>query len=279
MDRIRLSARAAAFLLCILSIGPVSMFGQRVTIAVFKPVSELPQTATQPSLRGAVVVDPADYPALFREDPPGAGCVATLIGPRALITAAHCVPDAGKVSLQFKNKTPIEGTCTHAPGYNKKTLDYDLALCLMTADTTGFRYETVLTDSTRIKKGDRVRLTGYGCTTSKGTGADGKYRAGEAVVDKLPSGTSPFLETDGQVALCFGDSGGPVFAFTGNYRAQIAVNSSVLPGQNTPLGTRSYLMSLSVPEALAFFEAWRKKTGAVICGLGAPQDMCRLAFP
>ena len=135
-------------------------------------------------------------------------CTATLVGPRVLLTAAHCIGESGKVALQFVDAVWIApekliGECTRHPGYRPQGrqafLDY--ALCLLdrpyprrivlcmrklvtklgqaSCDPDTAIAAKIRFDNLSIKPGDaalRVRdkrsrwllLTGFGCRTRDG---------------------------------------------------------------------------------------------------------------
>ena len=54
------------------------------------PIDELPDVA-EPFVIGGKKVKPADFPSSFYVKLAGSRCTATLIGPKVLLTAAHCV--------------------------------------------------------------------------------------------------------------------------------------------------------------------------------------------
>lgn len=246
----------------------------------FYPVGGLTKSRTaQVTLRGARLAHPKDWPASFYSVFPGGSCTATLVGPRALLTAAHCVSDGGAIDITME-QTVYTGTCTRYSLYNAtNNSSADYALCLMSSDVTLAAYETINLDQTRLKPGTELLLTGFGCTRDDGSGGDDhNYRVGEVNIGKLPAGTNNFITTSGEVALCYGDSGGPAFLYLDSAkkkRVQVSVNSEVHKLQNGNLGEESYLSSLSTPVAKAFLNSWSSQTGARLCGLSSNTDHCR----
>src|SRR6267142_4209869 len=104
-------------------------------------------------------------------------------------------------------------------------------MCLMESDVPAIRYESLNADSARVQIHTELLLTGFGCTTAGGTGGnDGNYRIGEAKVTKVPVDGNNDIITTGEVALCYGDSGGPAFVFLDagkKRRIQVSVNSRI----------------------------------------------------
>jgi len=250
--------------------------GQRVASVdrsetiTFSAVSDLTKpSGVETALRHARLANPSDWPASFYSVHPGGSCTSTLIGPRALLTAAHCAPERATVVIRMAGKV-YKGICSQSDSYLSDP-SADWAICLMDIDIPIFRYETVNLDASRIKINTQLLLTGFGCTEATGTGGnDGNYRIGEANVTKLPSGVDNDIQTTGDVALCFGDSGGPAFFFLDagkKRRVQVSVNSRISPGTNGNLGNTSYLSSLSTNAARTFLQGWAAKNAAEICGV------------
>jgi len=248
----------------------------------FYPISELTKPAgAQPTLRGARLANPKDWPASFYSVHPGGSCTSTLVGPRALLTAAHCAPNKATVVVKLGAKV-YKGTCTQSDLYSPSSADgrsADWAMCLMESDVPVSKYEAISLDATRIKVGTELLLTGFGCTDRNGTGGnDGNYRIGEAKVSTSPSGNNNDIMTSGEVALCYGDSGGGAFIFLDSgkkRRAQVSVNSRIQVLDNGQLGNNSYLSSLSTVAAQAFLKGWSSANGANVCGVTASLEHCR----
>jgi hypothetical protein len=237
----------------------------------FLPVSALPYDPTQPAVLGARAADPKDYPASFYTAQHEGRCTSTVVGPRVLLTAAHCVGDGGTATLLSANQRYV-ATCTHAPDYAwEPSADY--ALCLLDRVLPGIPYERVSIERARLRPGLQLLLTGFGCTRPDGTGGnDGVYRVGESPVYRLPSGSNNHIVTAGGAALCFGDSGGPAFRFLDPFkrsRTQVSVNS------RGNIRDSSWLSSLSTGPAVAFLREWSLRHGARICGVHADVQGCR----
>jgi hypothetical protein len=147
----------------------------------------------------------------------------------------------------------------------------------MESDISVSRYETVNTDATRIRIGTELLLTGFGCTQDTGTGSDGNYRIGEATVSALPSGSNNDMTTSGDVALCYGDSGGGAFLFLDTAqkkRVQVSVNSRIEVLDDGRLGKSSFLSSTSTMASQSFLKRWASANTADICGVTPSAKNC-----
>lgn len=250
----------------------------------FSSVELLPQEGTGPVLIGGSEARAVDWPASFYSSAAGSRCSATLVGPQALILAAHCVGNGKRSTISFRDKQ-YGGKCTHAEPYKAGTGDdsADYALCFMEQPILGLRYETINREAARLKINSEIILTGYGCTqapTSKSSepsgGNDGIFRVGTARISRLPGDIEPntiLIEDD--VVICPGDSGGGAFIqFLGSgRRLLVSVNSRVWFEKK-----RSYLSSITTADATTFLEAWLNRSenkGATICGFNLAGPTCR----
>lgn len=239
-----------ACIMCVAALGTIVQYGPPV-----------------PTLINGIVADMAEWPASVSARSGNAGCTATVVGPRALLIAAHCVGNGGTSTFRAGGVS-YSSRCEHSPNYRGNSTA-DWALCLISQPVQNVAFENVNTDPNLVQRGDELLLTGYGCTRPGGGGSDGLYRIGTANVSRLPSGTNNDIVTVGGAALCFGDSGGPAFKVQDAVRWLVGVNS------RGNISTTSYLSATHTPQAVSFFSDWMAKHSAQICGITPNMVGCR----
>ena len=155
-------------------------------------------------------------------------CTATLIAPRLLLTAAHCVsgdamPDAyfGSVPGDGGPRVAIAAVRRH-PAFDAATLHDDVAMALL-AEAAPAGATPWPTPATPIAAGASLRLVGFGRTAAGDTSAPRK-RAGTTTVATVSADELTFAPSPSQT--CEGDSGGPAFATLEGVEAIVGVTSS-----------------------------------------------------
>lgn len=176
--------------------------------------------ATQDIVGGSASNEPAVVALLRRAvgcqpDTAPLECTGTLVAPRVVITAAHCVGDLPVNALEVFFGPDLTGAGTRIavaggrahPGFDPATHTNDVAALILERDApvAPIALAAALPDLTNAP----VRLVGYGITT--GTGTDvGLQRAGTARVTAT-SATELRMAPDPAMS-CRGDSGGPVLS-------------------------------------------------------------------
>ncbi len=222
----------------------------------------------------------------------GFACTGTVISPRVVLTAAHCVED-----LNFGGLTPadeyvvvtgradprqggsgevLDVSETHVfPGFDPGTTHGDAALLVLAAPTTAPAISLATsTDIALYEGGAEVQLAGWGLTRADARTAPKSLRATSNVVldpAACEQRTRPFYPPyssaqqmcttdppDRANGGCFGDSGGPVIARRPDGTAvEIGVISTGGPSCSTKLPnifTRTDRLSAWAAEWIAAIE-------------------------
>jgi hypothetical protein len=186
-----------------------------------------------------------------------AGCTATVVGPRTIITAAHCGATGGTATFVLDGVNYM-AKLTQAPLYNSK--DQDVSLGLVDKDVT---VTPVQVSKTAVTTGLAITLLGFGCTEPGGTGGnDGVLRVGDSAVSGVSAGFDMILKKPAGAALCYGDSGGPAMWVNSQGKYEILGVNSKGNIQDT-----SYDSRLDLAETQAFLKNWATSNSTDICGV------------
>lgn len=242
-----------------------------VVLAAFSSCRKEVNQESDIKLIGGREVPLSDWPASVYASMDGSSCTATVVGEKVLFIAAHCVSNGG--TAKFKaGGVSYTARCTHGPDYRRNdTADY--ALCAIDNPVSGISFEVLNQVAENVKVGDELLLTGYGCIRRGGGGGnDGKYRIGEAKVQRVGVSPDNDIVTKGTAALCFGDSGGPAFKYLDaekKFRVLVSINS------RGDIATTSYLSSVATAQGKKFIKDWSDGNGLKICGVHADAVGCR----
>ena len=259
----------------------------------------------QPQLRGGIVANSREWPAslyaVFSVPGGQAACTAALVGPQAVLTAAHCVPANGSIAIKFGG-IRYPAACRVHPRYSQDA-SADFALCKVQNAVivpAGFKYETIGLGPMDQLSQQRIILGGYGCISDIAAQAqtDGLYRIGYNTIVETSNSQSqrrgPNYYAPRQVNnlltyddpamanLCPGDSGGPAFrassAATGAFSSRriIGVNSRVFyrdPARTT-YGA-SLVSATGGPDFGTWATRWAQNQQVAACGIRGGLPNCR----
>ncbi len=171
-------------------------------------------------------------------------CTATLVGPRVILTAAHCAKGGvtyGRQSLKMLKH----------PRYSIFGHQHDVAIGILPMGLSP-PYVTVATTVPVV--GDDLVIAGYGCF--KNGQYDNKLRAGETEISHK-QGTDWVSST--KAAICYGDSGGPAFEM--RTMSQIGVHSK------GNISTRSWMADVTSKSVQDWLSQVAESQTLEICGV------------
>jgi len=219
-----------------------------------------------PTLINGVEVDISKWKYVVKVTIGNSGCSATLVGPKVALTAAHCGATGATVAFKIGTKS-FTGKIERSSLYPAQ--DHDVAVIILDQEATAAEVGLFAVVGGVATTGTEYYLQGYGCTQpGGGGGSDGKLRGGKARMTG-ESGFDMVSGGAGQAALCFGDSGGPLFISDDNTKPVIlSINSK------GNIRDKNYNARLDKRESKDFLTAMTTKYSVKICGINGDQALC-----
>lgn len=191
------------------------------------------------SIIGGTTAKSTDYPSVGLLSA-GGTCTGTLVAPKWVLTAAHCVSGKSATSVKFTvgGKTYSSDAIKVHPSYNPNafSLGNDIALVHLTAAVSGITPAALASTAPKAKQS--VTIVGFGLTgtgvTGQTTGA-GTKRYGTQVIDfVLAPHILWMFDKNETSSIAQGDSGGPAFAM--GTTSIVGVASGVSVGSGGKIG-------------------------------------------
>lgn len=175
-----------------------------------------------PTPNGQYALVTSEYPAVVKVIlPNGAGlCSGTFISARAVLTAAHCTQRSGTYTIisSFGTYT-TSGRVNYGPGIVDDPNDISILYFNYNVADESQGQVAHLGDS--VRRGDILRLIGFGCNDLNSRTGSGVKRTGTNMVydvsdyielvtpQSSTGGSRGILGPENRAGSCFGDSGGP----------------------------------------------------------------------
>ena len=179
-------------------------------------------SVTQPldpqHIYGGDYVEGCEWPSVVYLSGGGGACTGTLIHPRVVLTAAHCVthdiPSAVRFgeNAQTAQQLVQTTTCRQGPGWNGLTAQgEDYAYCLLEAPVTSVPIIPVVNacEASAVYPGARIVHVGFG---TEADGSSGRKKMLELTINNI-TGTGELISGTPNEIICNGDSGGPTFVY------------------------------------------------------------------
>lgn len=237
-----------------------------------RPAALYADETAEPLILGGVKSDPDDWPATLVFNVFKKPCTSTVIGPKVILTAAHCVTDGVKGTLEYGNNER-DVSCYHHPDYDPSDphSSADFSLCFSDKEITKMRFENVSKDISIIKRNQKIRLLGFGCNSDNGIGT--LYEGDAEITTEAIPPDYHILISNG-AAVCSGDSGGGAYLLINppinTRRVLVSVNSI-----SNNEGIESWLSITTAPGFISWALKEAKDRGVKICGLFQDVSGCR----
>jgi Trypsin len=146
------------------------------------------------------------------------GCTATLVHPRLVTLAAHCL-DGGDLPKEIlfgedarhpERRVSIE-TCTSYPDFVVGRSD--VAYCTLTSEVRDVPATPIIMgcETDFLEVGTRLTLVGFGTTSADAAETSDTKRWADVVLRRFVS-TGGSIQVTGGATSCLNDSGGPLYA-------------------------------------------------------------------
>lgn len=191
----------------------------------------VPIVSGMPSLGDDAVVAVVQRRPSCDEPPLAVTCSGVLVGPRLVVTAAHCIERARPDTIEVFVGHDVQGDGTFLgvsalrtdPGYDPMTGEHDIALVFLAEPSSVAPYALPTIALDTLAPGTPLRAVGFGVTARLAQDA-GIKREGTLALGAVRAGS--FDATPAPSLTCDIDSGGPLFAMLDGVEQLVGITVS-----------------------------------------------------
>lgn len=213
---------------------------------------------------GALLVANGQYPELILTVSGDITCTGTIVGPRAVLMAAHCVdPKNPLVTFEYEGNF-FNAIAITSEGYETK--NHDIAIAVVLTDIPHVKPISLITAS--LSPNVAVRILSYGCTENGEISPIlDTLRMGDTVVREI-KGLFMTMKKKTDSTACFAAAGAPGNSYSPNNRYVAGVSTGLH-------GTESVLVRMDTPETRAFLARVSLRYKLAICGYN---ELCEKSY-